>query len=205
MTRSTMRALLRRQVQEATADQWSDVDLNEALNVGLLMAEKEILKIDKLAFAYMYAIDLVGAKDNYPLPTAFMFEHSVEMLVSGQYKRIPRLDYIDRENHSGSDYRYSILGRYLFLKPAPTSSVTSGMRLLFCPVLTMAEDTDTPEVDDSLHVAIVAAAKILLMEDTAESAESARRRLAESVADLPLYRGPSVPEYVSIDGINSNM
>jgi hypothetical protein len=207
MTRATMRALLRRQIQEASADQWTDADLNEALNHGLRLIQKEIIKLDAVAFAYMYVRDIEANVDAYPLPTSFIYEHSIEILNSttGEYDRISKIDYVEKKGSnapgSGDSFRYTIIGRYVMLTPKPAVAVTDGLRLFYMPVLTMAADTDTPEVDDVFHPTIVAAAKILLLEDTAEAGESTRKLMMESLVDLPMYRKPGAPEHVTVEGI----
>jgi hypothetical protein len=205
MTRVQIRALLQRQLQEPVGgDQWTDVELNDALNHGLAMVEKEVLKVLPEAFSYFYHIDTEANKNAYPLPTDFISVHQVKFLEasSGKYVRATGYQHseIDSEDQPAGNC-WAILGRYLYVSPTPTVAATNGIRLLFTPTLTMAEDTDTPEVPTVLHAGIALYAKALLTEETGEPSDTTVAALVRLCADLPLWWKPSVPGHFSIEGV----
>jgi hypothetical protein len=202
-----MRDLLRREIQEETADQWSDIQLNTALDFGVFQVEKAILGVDAEAFVHVYKINIESGKDWYPLPTSFVREIEVGLLEGTGYSVIPAIEYAESRgaNAPASDTRYSIIGRYIALTPVPSANLTDGLRLLFVPVLTMAEDTDTPDIPDVLHVAAVLYAKMLLLEETGEPLDGTERQVARIMADLPLWYQRGAPSHLTPSGMADKM
>lgn len=200
MTRGTMRTALRRMLNEPVADQWDDAALNEFLAHGVLMIEKEILKTSPQEFAKWATDDLEANKDAYPLPTDFIRELRIELKdAAGDYQPQPCFEYdslMDDEPNG-----YAIMGRFIHLRPTPTAAVVDGLRLVYVPVLTMAEDSDTPAIPDFLHIAAVLWAKTLANEETGEQVEATKARITEMVLDLPLWMRPGRPGRIIVEGL----
>src|SRR5688500_16498133 len=82
MTRTTMRSMLRRRLQEATADQWSDANLNDLLEVALHLVQKEVMKVRGDAFMVEDSAALVANQEFYQLPSGFWYELVVKFRAS---------------------------------------------------------------------------------------------------------------------------
>jgi hypothetical protein len=200
MTRSTMRTMLRRVLNEPVEDQFTDISLNDLLHNALLLVEKEVLKVSPQEFAEWELGDITAAKDLYPLPTRFIREYRVELLdAAGKYNKLDKHEYDELVDDDLEGY--ALLGRYICLRPIPNTTRANGLRLVYCPVLTMAEDTDTPAIPDALHLAIVLWAKALACEETGEPTEATRQRITEMLLDLPMWWKPGTPGKITPEGV----
>lgn len=204
MTRGQLRTLLQRQLQEpAGGDQWTPAELDEAINFGLAMIEKEVLKVLPQAFCQWDLIDLESGKNEYALPTNFINVHQVKFLTSaGTYVRAPGYQYAEIDSDDPpSGNCWAIQGRYLCIRPTPTADLVNGLRLIFIPQLTLAEDTDVPPVPFVLHPGIALYAKAMLTEETGEPSDTARQAIVNMCADLPMWWRPPILEHFTIEGL----
>src|SRR5262245_28678692 len=89
-----MRTLLRRRIQEQTADQWQDADLNELLNEGAREVQRRLIHIDPMCVAYIDVADLVSGQELYAHPAGFLYEYALKIydVAAQKYKRIGRDD-----------------------------------------------------------------------------------------------------------------
>ena len=195
-TRSQLKSMLQRRLQDTGNAQWSDSTLNLYLNMGLQFMQKEILKVDPMAFIYEDTANIVSGTTHYPMPSNSMFEVGVytREVAGGEYGW---LDYIELPgiqaggpaNWQSNPFSkgYSRAGRYLVLHPEPALSITAGISLEYVPWLTMGADTDVPEIDTGLQEGIVFRAEEIALGDTAQEAVKAMEDLAQVMVSIPQY------------------
>lgn len=203
MIRSTLRTLLRRHINEATADNWTDDDLNEMLNEGLRYMARRVRRLRPDAFTYIDTIDVVNGQNLYPLPVGFSGEQEVavkDTAASGGYRALDKEPYHIARDLTSGDQVYFMLGRYLGVAPTPGASVAAGIRLTWSPVLSMATDSDVPDLHLDLHMGIVYAAKIYILGETKDETKSAREELEILIGDVLVNEQLAGPnEILSID------
>lgn len=206
MTRAVMRTMLRRQINEVTAQAWTDAELDSYLDIGVQAIAKEIYKIDPMAFRSTELINLVASTTDYAFATAVQDQLGV-MLVermgpnSTSYTQQTRqdLDVVRRYllegilvgapntlNKVDGVYAISGLGTVV-IAPAPTQAVTSGLRITLRPMFTLANDAAEPLFPEPFHAAVVLAAKLFALGETWAETERVEKRLNEQLADLPFY------------------
>lgn len=191
MTRATMRALLRRRLNEVVVDQWQDTDLNDLLNYGLHQTQKEVMKIDPQAFIYLYTADIVNGRDLYDKPQGLWYEIEVALLdvASNSYSNVlRRKDYnVARTLQSADQPVYCNVGRFFGIYPIPSASVANGMRIMGVPTLEMTADSDVPQIHLGLHEAVVLWAQLLAIGETSEAAKDVKDVLANLLNDIPKF------------------
>lgn len=205
MTRATLRELLRRQVNEVDPDDWDDTQLNDLLNYGAHQVQKEILKVDKLAFMFRDLRHIDANEDLVDKPQGMWYEWRLEKkdASTGVYKRMRRKDYTTVRDvvelpTDDQGTVYSNIGRWFALTPTPTVSITNGLRIWYMPTLDMSDDTDVSPIHQALHPAIVLEAKLLAMGETSEAATPVLEALAHYVADIPAYYTDSLGDNESL-------
>lgn len=187
--------MLQRRLQDSGNAQWSDDTLNAYLNYGLTFMQKEIMKLDPMAFLYSDTANLT-ATSYYPMPANSMFEVGVytRSTPTGTWRwedfiELPWIQAGGSDNWDANPYShgYSRWGRYLYIYPTPVVAVTSGLRLEYVPWLTMGADADQPEIDTGLQEGIVFRAEEIALGDTAQEAVKAKEDLAQVLVSLPMY------------------
>lgn len=197
MDRAKMRSILRRRLQEETADQWDDSDLNELLNVGLQRMQSAIMKVDPLAFVAISTADtVIGAtlsNQFYAYPPGFFYELSVELKTSStsDYAEIERKthkDVLSASSSSAQDPFYARIGRNFAVAPPLSAAVTAGLRVTFVDTLTMNDDADIPDIPKSLHIGIVLYAHYFTLPESGEGEAQANvlKELSVVLAEIPL-------------------
>lgn len=194
-TRTQLRAMLQRRLQDSGNAQWADATLNMYLNFALTYVQKEIMKVDPMAFIYSDTANIVSGTAYYPMPSNSMFEIGVYTKATGgeygwlDYVDLPWIQAGGSPNWDANPFNkgYSRWGRYLLLHPEPTASVTDGLKLEYVPWLTMGADTDVPEIDVGLQEGIVYRAEEIALGDTAQEAVKAKEDLAQTIVSIPLY------------------
>ena len=190
MNRGTMRALLRRRLNETTPDLWQDTELNDLLNSGLHLVEKEVLKVDPLAFIHWSDEDIAKTINFYAKPQGFWHEMEVGYKSSSHaigYKRLEKQDYNVARERTGGDTVYCHVGRYLGIFPTPGADVTDGLRLLWTPSLTMATDADVPDLHFALHMAVVLMSQKYALGETSDDQARVKVELSELLGDISMY------------------
>lgn len=190
MNRSTMRDILRRRLQDKNADEWTNGQLDDLLNVGLHKTQREIMKLDPEAFLWVDKADIVVSQELYAWPTSRWFEVEVGKLdsASGTYTPLKRLDWRQTRGRStGSDLKYARHGRHFALSPIPTESQANGVQIRYVPVLEMGADADVPAIPLALHMGIIVWAQRVTIPETGESDAAIRQELADIFADLSTY------------------
>jgi len=180
MTRSQMRVLLKRRLNEPTAgDQWANAELNELLNLGLQATETFLLAADPEAVVRKSQCATVTGQNEYGWPTDMLYEIEVSLLnaTSGAYDVVSKRPFADIRDLTTSETQcYAHWGRYCYLAPAPAAGVAAGLRITHVPALTMADDTSVPKIPAQWHMMVVLNAQILAL---GEGADSAKGPMAE--------------------------
>jgi len=195
-TRTILRNMLTRRLQDSGNAQWSEATLNLYLNMGLQYMEKEILKLDPMAFIYEDTANITTDVSHYPMPSNSMFEVGVYNRGTStgawnwlDYIELPWIQAGGSTNWDSNPFSkgYARSGRYLVIYPTPTASVTTGLKLEYVPWLTMGADADVPEIDVGLQEGIVFRAEEIALGDTAQEAVKAKEDLAQVITAIPLY------------------
>jgi hypothetical protein len=178
-----MRTVLRRRLNEPVAGNWSDADLNDLLNTALVKVQADIMKVSPLAFVNIWHQDVVAAQEFYDKPVGLQYEYLVRLkdTTSGLYFQIRNGDYyalVSRNLTLGTppqnfnsivpETKYAHLGRHFAISPIPGVSVTAGLETIGVPTLSMALDTDVPEINLALHMLPVLWAHIFARGETQE-------------------------------------
>lgn len=189
MTLEEMRDQLRRLVQDPQSLEWSDVELNNMLNVAYSLVQKEIVKVDKEAHLSWDYMNLTAGTSWYPLPQTFgVSQVSAKFSTTDTvFTEIHRKRYRDIVSLTGTQHFYSRRGQWLGIFPAPTASITSGLQLVHTPIYQLSADTDVPRIKLPLHMTIVLWAKLLLVGETDEQSGETRDRVLEQIGDIPVW------------------
>ena len=189
MTLGQMRTVLRKRLQEVTADQWTDSDLDALLNQGLARMQTLIMKVHPDAFLYRDTRN-IETTEFYGWPAGTLFVVSVETKTTGgTFKRRLPMKYVDTlETPASSESpRYARVGDFCILSPTPTEVVVGGLRIWYVPTLTMAVDADVPKIVLPLHIGIVYWAQIFALGETREVVKAIKEELAAIIADIPMW------------------
>jgi hypothetical protein len=191
MIRSTMRTLLRRRLNDSSGDNWTNVELNELLNEGLHLIQKEVLKFLPDAFMHVYHGPVTIADEFYPLPDGFWYELSVGIRSSSSattFGIVTRGNYDrDRGNAAGTTPGYDIRGRFIVFMPRFSFDHASGFELQFVPTLSMSSDALAPEIHQGLHLGVVVQSQLIALGETIESPTPAAEQLKRIIDDIPLF------------------
>ena len=174
MIRSTIHTLVRKRLNEATADQWSDADVNSGIDVGYQHLESVILVSDPTAFIKIDRAALVADQPEYAKPASLInaIELSVLDSSTGKYDVIPVANYADiRDLQTSQQYNWSDYGRYFWLAPAPAAGLAAGLQVKYVPALVLSVDASVPQIAQNYHMAIVLSATIALIGETADGVE----------------------------------
>lgn len=205
-----MRALLRRRVNEATANLWTDPDLNDLLDIGLQQVQQYVQAVDPDAFLFRSRIDLVADQALYQLPDNCQGLRAVKKKdpVSGLYERLRPTTYERAQDRSeqetdDSDGEFARFGKFLWILPAPSANQSAGLELDFVPVLSLGADTDVPPIPISLHYAVVLRAEIAAKGETSDGADVALAEFASLMGTIPSWYRPSIaggaPDSIQVD------
>jgi len=198
-----MRTILRRNLQDVPEVQWANDELNELLNVGYSMVQKEIRKWVPNAHQYWDYINTVAGTNWYPLPNTFGIRRvNLKNATTNTYDKLTLKDYDDIKDQTGLDYYYAKEGQWIGIFPAPLT-MTNGIELVHVPIMAMATDDEVPRIKTPLHPGIVWWAKLIAKGETAEQDGSEQARLRELISDIPTWYDVTtdVPEVIGIKGI----
>lgn len=196
--------MLRRQLQEDTASQWSNATLNSYLNLGLQFMQTAVLQHDPEAFFEIDRTDFYDADNGLvPQPVGCIRINKVKVMYDGNDSYLTatwkRNDVIDQyeEDLDEADYvdepYWTMKGQWIRIWPeANATTITDGIELLFVPTLTMGSDADVPLINLHLHEGIVYRAKSIALGDTDEESDPAvlealDKKLSVVISRIPLY------------------
>jgi len=195
MTRLDLRTLLRRRLQEGTADNWSDAILNTILDHALSRMIGEVKRVDPFAFVTTSLVNTVSGTATYAKPADAWGIYEVALLDSAtsEYRPIKRIEYdLTRPPNSLTsaptygDTTWYHFGTSVGIYPTPTASVTNGLRYTYFPNDTFADDSDSPTFHVSLHYGVVLWAAMIAIGETEDDAKFAKYKveLQEILATL---------------------
>lgn len=196
-----IRTLVRRQINEVTAQAWADADLDVYMQIAYGIIQKEISKYDPYAFTATELHATVANTTDYSLtitPVGNLGVIKIERAADSalNYKKQERkdLDVIREMIYNGvssddaSSGVWALSGQNTFvIAPTPVSALANGLRVTYKPVLIIGGDSAIPEVPLQLHWAIALLTKMTALGETWQDTELSSRRLTEILADVPLY------------------
>lgn len=202
MTRATIRELLRRRLNEATADNWSDDVLNTVIDVAYALVLKQVRKVDPEAvLAWDYRATAVGV-NWYEKPAATRGPVEVGLKATSaatDWTPLVRKPYFIARDWTG-DTVYCHRGTYIGIFPAPSEAVADGIQFLHAPTDTLAVDNDVPKVEQTLHYAIVLWAALIAKGESPETPDSKdAAELQRIIGDIPAdYGSPDLAQTIAL-------
>ncbi len=195
MNDDSMRTMLRRRLNETTAENWEDSVIDDLLNAAFPLVQKEVIKVDPTAFMYIDRAALVADQEWYELPSGFWYELRVKVKTSAtatRYTQIKRGAYdADSGRNSNSDRVYDIQGSFITFMAIPDFSVDPGFEIHYVPTLNLKSVSDTsargPRLHTALHPAVPLWAHLLAMGETHESPSDTAGVLKALLADIPEF------------------
>jgi len=200
LTLATALSLLRRRLQEPTADQWTDADLLILINLGIGSVQKLVQTIDPDAFTIATAQDIVSGTRDYNWPTGAWVPVAVEWVGATEttaIEKIPRYEILAAAQ--GDTPRVTRFGTKLRVTPTPTENVTSGLLVYHIPTLSVAADADAIPFIDPLHILVVLFAEKWAIGDTGEDAAAVQKDIDYEVALLPGYYRSGADERITVE------
>jgi len=196
MNRSTMRSVLRRRLNEQTPHNWTDVELDDLLNEALFWVQKKALRVNPLAFLTWTRTTLKKDESFYKRAVGSWWEFEVAVKATAAattYTPLKRHPYKEiREFESVQEVvGWAKMGTFIAILPAPPEDIVDGLQVIHTPLLTMAVDTDVPDLHLSLHTMVVVKANQLALQERPESPQSApvMAELKDLDADIVLVYG----------------
>jgi hypothetical protein len=172
---------------EVSAVDWTDDNLNDLINTAYALIAKQIRKVDPEAIIHWEYRDTVAGTNWYEKPEGTrgpVFVGLKGTSAATSYAELRRAPYhIARDETNADETVYCHKGRYIGIFPAPTASVTDGLEFMHAPTPELSDDTDVPEIEETLQYGIVCWAAMLALGESPESdvkhADELRRILAE--------------------------
>jgi hypothetical protein len=205
-----MRSLLRRFLNDVAKVEFDDDnELDELLLFGLHDMQEYIMAIDKEAFAQWDNADVKVNVRHYPRPLGSRFEFELAYSsdpTTNVYRPLSRVEYGDMRRRESGVYsesmdrdrdialtdvvtsdnlgQYSIIGKYYYLGWNPEATIVNGLEIVHHPLLTMATDTDVPELPIWMHRGIVYSAFLQAVLETPADVTKIERELARIVGKI---------------------
>ena len=194
MTRAQARARLRGWLQEDVADQWSDADLNECINLGIRDAQKVVVALDPEGVKKTYTANIVvpatGKDAIYSYPAGAWAVIEVATSSDGtNYTPLRRLSLkVARGGSTGSDGGFVPWDPTHFaLFPPPTSAVTNGLRVIVVPTLTVAAETDVLPTPRALDKLVLMNAERLALKKAGESLDKIEAEIQQEIQEASRF------------------
>lgn len=200
LTLATARTLLRRRLQEPTADQWTNAELDTLINLSISYVQKLVQALDPEAFVIATAQNIVSGTRDYDPPTGawnFIAAEWVGTTETIGLENIPRYEILAAAQ--GEVQSITRFGKKLRLTPTPSESVTSGLLVYHVPSLSVAADGDVLPFIDPLHGLVVLRAEKWAIGETGEASDEVQKQIDEEVRLLPLYYQSGASSRVTVD------
>lgn len=191
LTLAQARTLLRRRLQEPTADQWTDADLTSLLNLGISDVQKLIQGPDPEAYITSADQNIVAGTSDYAFPTGAWWPQSVAL-----YDTVA-LTYGDLGDPvpwgervlavAGDESKWSLFGRKVRISPTPSASVTSGLRIYYIQSLSESVDGNPLPVPDPLHGLVVLYAQEWARGETDEDESPIQKQIDRQIEMIPTW------------------
>jgi hypothetical protein len=189
MNRTAIRTLVRRRLLEETADDWTDDNLNDLINMAYALVAKEVRKVDSEAIIHWEYRDTVVGTNWYEKPEGTRGPTFVGLMGTAgatTYTELTRKAYhVARLNTNAEDTVYCHRGRYIGIFPAPTAAITDGIEFMHAPTPELSEDTDVPEIEETLQYGMVCWATMLAKGDGPEDDTKEANELRRILTGIP--------------------
>jgi hypothetical protein len=199
-----LRTKTRRKVQDVASVQWTDAEINEAINQAYYDLQAEVHVVHPEAIVYWDTLNSVAGTNWYPMPPSFgIISVSLKADSSSEYVKLEPKLYEDIKDLDGTTVYYTLRGDWIGIFPAPSVSVVNGIELMHKAINTLTVDADEPRIKLPLHNAIVLMAKVDLLGDTNEDSASDKSRIKEIIGRLGQWYNMDVdaPESFSPRGL----
>lgn len=206
LTLAQARTILRRRLQEPTADQWANADLDSLIGLGILEAQQLVQGADADAYLTEFKDHLVDGTSDYAFPAGSWWPVEVAILDSdtGEYADLGR-PYGRLENadiQTGETPRWAIFGRYIRIFPTPSENVVQGLRINAIKSLVIGADGDQLPVPDPLHGLTVLYAERWAIGETGEAADEVNKAIDRQEAKFPMwFRRSGAGDRVTVDHV----
>lgn len=205
MTKATILAVLRRRLQEDTADNWTDSELHELINEAYFWVQMEFYKLNPDGLVHIDYTTIEAGKSIYPWARGFMYVKELGFLDTSDplgYRDLgqPRDFWIMRKQPPTVDITWSNLGRHFILFPKPDFTITDGLQKIWVGTLGLANDNDVPELPFN-HMSIVVRAQMMAYGETGDSSKELRDELADYMSGMTVIQ-PAHNEKLVLTGIS---
>jgi hypothetical protein len=192
VNRAAARTILRRRLNDDAEDEYEDPELNEMINQGLALVQKEVLKVRPQAFTEWTTRNITANQNRYPLPvgTIKVLYVGTRSASSGEFGKLDRKDFNVLINAYQGVRAYAHQGREILVAPTPSEAVTDGMRLITIPTIELGDDDSTTEdkgLPRPLDMAAVVWAHELITPETGEDRAAVARERKDLLEDLPQW------------------
>ncbi len=184
-----MRGLLARFLNDTAQDVWSSAELNTLLNLGLHDVQSFIESTEPDAFLFVDETDILYNVRFYSKPVGITSERELSISdnpATGEYTKMEVTSFELIRKGMAPERSYAHFGRHFYLSWFPPATIPNGMRVVWVPTLSMATDSDVPDVHMRLHYAIVLAAAIKALRETPDDAKTFKEDLAIELQKVPL-------------------
>lgn len=154
-TLSNLRDHVRTYLDEVSAADWTDVQVEREINYAYLEVVSAVIDTYEDYYRSRYTADFVASQDEYELPTDFLKMRRLELKYVStderikanrfSFNQIPRATNSTSYSFLGSPI-YDLSGDFIKILPVPTVAVTEGILMYYIrQVSELSEDTD--EID----------------------------------------------------------
>ncbi len=199
MNRGQQRTVLRGWLREATADQWTDTQIDTYLNLGLREVQKVIVSLDPESVKKTYVANLVagtvGADAIYSYPVGTW--GVIEMGISADginYLPMKRISLAQARAgyypDTGSESQYAFVPwspREFSIYPMPATAVVNGLRAIVVPTLTMAVDADEFPAPLGFETLALKEAQRFALRDVGEPTDALSAEIAQEKQETPRF------------------
>ena len=163
-TLSTLRARIRRKLDEESAGFWSDAELDDYINEGYLEFWKQAVQGQYYKTQKTSLLNTVSGTAEISLPSDFLKFRLVEKVLPDRTVPLEyrsRFEQTNRTSGYGSTayslYTYDVIGSNLVLEPTPQVSETGGIKATYFYTPTrLSADSDEHDLG-SIHDALLVA------------------------------------------------
>src|SRR5437867_110205 len=143
MTWGALRKLLRRQVNDVAGVTWADDEIDGAIDIAYAGMQKEIFQEFPLAHLTQTFINtLVGVNSYAPVANFALEQVGIKAAASDlSYTIIHPKGYQQIRDATGTTQYYTKRGQNIFIAPAPTTAIASGIEVWLIPIATIGIDT----------------------------------------------------------------
>lgn len=192
MNLASIRTILRRQVQDPAATQFSDQELNDIINLAYSTVQLVVYQHDQEAHIVWETIPVTAGTNWYPMPDTFGLNqvrlkvNSTDTIWTVLTKK--SLNDIETVLTTGPNYYYARRGQWIGIFPTPPTSISDGIQVLHAPIMQLTLDTDIPKIKSPLHIAILWLARLYAQdEDEAVDLTKVEARLNSLFNSIPSW------------------